>query len=165
MLSKTLVSNINHLLHPPYISAAHFTAGQYVDVQGQTVGKGYAGPMKRWGFKGLPATHGTTKKHRAHGSIGNCQDPGRVFPGKKMGGRMGNRKRTVQNVWVFKVDAERNLIYVKGQIPGKAGNFLRIKDALRKPPMDAPFPTFDGDATKLGVTVADPGPDPFVTGE
>ena len=77
--------------------------------------------MKRWGFSGLPATHGTTKKHRAHGSIGNSQDPGRVWKGKKMAGRMGNRKRTVQSVFVYKVDPARNLLYGKGQVPGKRG--------------------------------------------
>ena len=76
------------------IGASHFSAGQYVDIQGRTIGKGFQGPMKRWGFSGLPASHGTTKKHRAHGSIGNSQDPGRVWKGKKMAGRMGNRKRT-----------------------------------------------------------------------
>ena len=116
------------------LGASHFVAGQHVDVQGFTIGKGFQGPMKRWGFAGLPASHGTTKKHRAHGSIGNSQDPGRVWKGKKMAGRMGNRKRTVQNVFVYKVDPERNLLYVKGQVPGKAGLFLKVRDALRKPP-------------------------------
>jgi large subunit ribosomal protein L3 len=116
------------------LGASHFVAGQHVDVQGFTIGKGFQGPMKRWGFSGLPASHGTTKKHRAHGSIGNSQDPGRVWKGKKMAGRMGNRKRTVQNVFVYKVDPERNLLYVKGQVPGKAGLFLKVRDALRKPP-------------------------------
>ena len=126
------------------LSAAHFVAGQHVDVQGVTSGKGFQGPMKRWGFSGLPASHGTTKKHRAHGSIGQSQDPGRVHKGKKMAGRMGNRTRTVQNVFVYKVDPVRNLIYVKGQIPGKSGEFVRVKDALRKesPPVDAPYPTW-----------------------
>ena len=82
------------------LGASHFVAGQHVDVRGFTIGKGFQGPMKRWGFSGLPATHGTTKKHRAHGSIGNSQDPGRVWKGKKMAGRMGNRKRTVQSVFL-----------------------------------------------------------------
>ena len=116
------------------LGASHFVAGQHVDVRGFTIGKGFQGPMKRWGFSGLPATHGTTKKHRAHGSIGNSQDPGRVWKGKKMAGRMGNRKRTVQSVFVYKVDPARNLLYVKGQVPGKAGLFLEVRDALRKPP-------------------------------
>ena len=109
------------------LGASHFVAGQHVDVRGFTIGKGFQGPMKRWGFSGLPATHGTTKKHRAHGSIGNSQDPGRVWKGKKMAGRMGNRKRTVQSVFVYKVDPARNLLYVnvpgcgRGAVPGGAG--------------------------------------------
>ena len=101
------------------IGASHFSAGQYVDIQGRTIGKGFQGPMKRWGFSVAAASHGTTKKHRASAaSIGNSQDPGRVWKGKKMAGRMGNRKRTVQSVLVYKVDADRNLLYVKGRGSG-----------------------------------------------
>jgi large subunit ribosomal protein L3 len=147
------------------ITAAHFIAGQYVDVSGVTKGKGFQGPMKRWGFSGQPASHGNTKKHRAHGSIGQCQDPGRVFKGKKMAGRMGGRNRTVQSVWVYKVDADKNLLYVKGQIPGNAGMMVKVKDALRKAPKfgdgGAPFPTAEP-GTVRGVSVADPGPDPYI---
>ena len=147
------------------IGASHFSAGQYVDIQGRTIGKGFQGPMKRWGFSGLPASHGTTKKHRAHGSIGNSQDPGRVWKGKKMAGRMGNRKHTVQSVLVYKVDADRNLLYVKGQVPGKAGRFLKITDALRKPPETPAYPGWGfGDFAKEapgGVSVAKMA-DPFV---
>ena len=146
------------------ITAAHFTAGQYVDVQGTTKGKGFQGPMKRWGFSGQPASHGNTKKHRAHGSIGQCQDPGRVFKGKKMAGRMGGRTRTVQSVYVYKVDTEKNLIYLKGQVPGNAGTAVRIKDALRKPPKlgeEVPMPTASEDHP-VGVFVAPlQGKDPF----
>jgi large subunit ribosomal protein L3 len=148
------------------ITAAHFIAGQYVDISGVTKGKGFQGPMKRWGFSGQPASHGNTKKHRAHGSIGQCQDPGRVFKGKKMAGRMGGRNRTVQSVWVYKVDADKNLLYVKGQIPGNAGTMVKIKDALRKAPKlggddGVPFPTREP-GTASGVSVADPGPDPYI---
>ena len=114
------------------LNANHFFAGQYVDVQGITSGKGFAGPMKRWGFSGQPAYDGNTKKHRAHGSIGQCQDPGRVFKGKKMAGQMGGRKRTVQNCFVYKIDSERNLVYVRGQVPGRKGSMVKIRDALRK---------------------------------
>lgn len=147
------------------VDASHFLAGQYVDIQGKTIGKGFQGPMKRWGFAGLPASHGTTKKHRAHGSIGNSQDPGRVWKGKKMAGQMGNRTRTVQNCFVYRVDPERNLIYVVGQVPGKRGNFVRVKDALRKGdptgcvPDGAPYPAwgfgaFEGRERPTAATTA-----------
>ena len=148
------------------ITAAHFAAGQYVDVQGVTKGKGFQGPMKRWGFSGQPASHGNTKKHRAHGSIGQCQDPGRVFKGKKMAGRMGGRTRTVQSAYVYKVDTEKNLVYVKGQVPGNAGMAVKIRDSLRKPPAldgsEVPFPTAVAGEHATGVFVAPPqGADPF----
>ena len=148
-----------------HIGAGHFVAGQHLDIQGVTIGKGFQGPMKRWGFKGMPASHGTTKKHRAHGSIGQSQDPGRVHKGKKMAGRMGGKKRTVQSVFLYKVDPSRNLLYVKGQVPGKPGNFLRVKDALRKPPEWAPFPAwgFEGNPEMpMDVSVA-PMKDPFMS--
>lgn len=90
------------------ISAAHFKAGQYVDIQGTTIGKGFQGTMKRWGFKGGSATHGNSKAHRLPGSTGQCQDPGKVFKGKKMAGRMGGDTRTVLNCWVFKVNKRGN---------------------------------------------------------
>ena len=125
-----------------HVTAAHFLAGQYVDIQGFTIGKGFQGPMKRWGFKGMPATHGTTLKHRAHGSIGQCQDPGRVWKGKKMAGQMGNDKRTVQSCFVYKVDPARNLLYIRGQVVGKSGKFVKVKDALRKPPVNPPYPAW-----------------------
>lgn len=148
------------------IAATHFVPGQYVDVTGVTKGKGFQGPMKRWGFSGQPASHGNTKKHRAHGSIGNCQDPGRVWKGKKMAGRMGGKNRTVQSVWVYKVDADKNLLYVRGQIPGNAGEIVKIRDALRKAPKlggegGAPFPTA-APGSITGTVVADPGPDPYI---
>lgn len=134
VLSEFPVSEDAMLPAGTKLGASHFVPGQHVDVQGRTIGKGFQGPMKRWGFSGLPASHGTTKKHRAHGSIGNSQDPGRVFKGKKMAGRMGNRLRTVKNALVYKVDPARNLLYVVGQVPGKAGTFQRVTDAVFKPP-------------------------------
>mmetsp|Transcript_32120 Transcript_32120/g.44533 ORF Transcript_32120/g.44533 Transcript_32120/m.44533 type:complete len:381 (-) Transcript_32120:152-1294(-) len=125
------------------VRASHFAAGQYVDVQGTTIGKGFAGVMKRHGFKGGPASHGSSGFHRGAGSTGQCQDPGKTFKGKKMAGHMGNKTRTVPCAWVYKIDASRNLIYVKGQVPGHAGNFVYVKDSIRKPPdpETVPFPT------------------------
>ena len=133
------------------LNANHFFAGQYVDVQGVTSGKGFAGPMKRWGFSGQPASHGNTKKHRAHGSIGQCQDPGRVFKGKKMAGQMGGRKRTVQNCFVYKIDSERNLVYVRGQVPGRKGSIVKVRDALRK---RATVEEVEAQIGQIGVTIA-----------
>lgn len=133
------------------LNANHFFAGQYVDVQGVTSGKGFAGPMKRWGFSGQPASHGNTKKHRAHGSIGQCQDPGRVFKGKKMAGQMGGRKRTVQNCFVYKIDSERNLVYVRGQVPGRKGSIVKVRDALRK---RATVEELEAQIGQIGVTIA-----------
>jgi large subunit ribosomal protein L3 len=133
------------------LNANFFFAGQYVDVQGVTSGKGFQGPMKRWGFSGQPASHGNTKKHRAHGSIGQCQDPGRVFKGKKMAGQMGGRKRTVQNCFVYKIDSERNLVYVRGQVPGRRGSMVKIRDALRK---RATVEELEEKIGQIGVTIA-----------
>ncbi len=90
------------------LSAAHFTAGQYVDVTGTTIGKGFQGVMKRWGFAGGSASHGNSKAHRLAGSTGGCQDPGKVFPGKKMAGRMGGKRRTVLSAWLYKVAAHHS---------------------------------------------------------
>jgi len=114
------------------IKADHFEAGQFVDVQGVTVGKGFAGVMKRHNFGGLRASHGVSVSHRSHGSTGQCQDPGRVFKGKKMAGQMGNRKRTQQNLKVVRVDAERGLVLVKGSVPGSKGSMVRVIDAVKK---------------------------------
>ncbi len=123
------------------ISAEHFIAGQLVDVTGHTVGKGFAGAMKRWGFGGLRATHGVSISHRSHGSTGNRQDPGKVFKGKKMAGHMGDRQRTQQNLEVVRTDAERGLIFVKGSVPGSKNGWLMIKDAVKvAAPEGLPFP-------------------------
>ena len=123
------------------ISADHFVAGQYVDIQGVTQGKGFAGAMKRWGFGGLRATHGVSVSHRSHGSTGNRQDPGRVFKNKKMAGHMGARNRTQQNLEIVRTDAARGLLFVKGSVPGHKGGWLSVTDAI-KLPLDerAPYP-------------------------
>ncbi len=108
-----------------------FEAGQKVDVQGITIGKGFAGGIKRWGFGGLRATHGVSISHRSLGATGQCQDPGKVFKNKKMGGHMGARKRTQQGLEVVRVDAERNVILVKGSVPGSKGGSVVIKPSVK----------------------------------
>ena len=123
------------------ITAAHFIAGQKVDVTGVSVGKGFAGGMKRWNFGGLRATHGVSVSHRSHGSTGNRQDPGRTFPGKKMAGHMGDEQVTTLNLKVVSVDADKGLIMVKGCIPGSDGGWVLIRDAIKQPVRkDLPFP-------------------------
>jgi len=126
------------------ILAQHFVPGQLVDLQGVTKGKGFQGAMKRWGFGGLGASHGVSKAHRSLGSTGQCQDPGRVFKGKKMPGRMGGNNRTVENLKILKIEPKRNLLYVKGCVPGQNGGWIRVKDAERGAhfPTPPPFPTF-----------------------
>ena len=113
------------------LSADHFVAGQMVDVRGVTQGKGFAGAMKRWGFKGLRATHGVSVSHRSHGSTGNRQDPGRVFKNKKMAGHMGARNRTQQNLEIVRTDAARGLLFVKGSVPGHKGSWVTVADAIK----------------------------------
>ncbi len=123
------------------LSADHFTVGQYVDVTGTSIGKGFAGGMKRHGFSGLRATHGVSVSHRSIGSTGQNQSPGRVFKGKKMPGHMGDRRVTTQNLQIVATDVERGLILVKGGVPGCDGGFLLIRDAMKRPaPKDVPFP-------------------------
>ncbi len=123
------------------LSADHFVPGQMVDVVGTTIGKGFAGVMKRWNFHGLRATHGVSISHRSHGSTGQRQDPGRVFKGKKMAGHMGDRQRTTQNLKVVSTDAERGLIMVMGAVPGSEGGYVLVSDAVKRPlPKDAPKP-------------------------
>ncbi|CAH8366675.1 unnamed protein product [Eruca vesicaria subsp. sativa] len=154
------------------LGVRHFVPGQYVDVTGITRGKGFQGVMKRWKFKGGPASHGCSKAHRKGGSTGQRDDPGKVFKGRKMPGRMGADQRTVKNVWVYKIDPARNLIWVKGQVPGAEGNFVFIKDAVYKKPdiSKLPFPTYlateDEDPSELQPLVADLGEvDPFMLAE
>ncbi|MBP2228064.1 50S ribosomal protein L3 [Azospirillum agricola] len=123
------------------ISVSHFVAGQYVDVTGTSIGKGFAGAMKRWNFGGLRATHGVSVSHRSHGSTGNRQDPGKVFKNKKMAGHLGDEKVTVLNLQVVSVDEARGLILLKGAVPGAEGGWLRIRDAVKKKaPEGLPFP-------------------------
>ena len=123
------------------ITANHYFEGQYVDVSGTSIGKGFAGAMKRHNFGGLRASHGVSISHRSHGSTGQCQDPGRVFKGKKMAGHMGAARVTTQNLQVVKTDVERGLIMVKGAVPGSRGGWVTIKDAVKKPlPDNVPLP-------------------------
>jgi len=123
------------------ISVTHFVAGQFVDVTGTSIGKGFAGAMKRWNFGGLRATHGVSVSHRSHGSTGNRQDPGKVFKNKKMAGHLGDEKVTVLNLQVVSVDEARGLILLKGAVPGAEGGWLRIRDAVKKKaPEGLPFP-------------------------
>ena len=129
------------------LNALHFVPGQMVDVCGTSIGKGFQGTMKLHNFAGQPASHGNSKTHRHLGSTGQCQDPGRVFKGKKMPGRMGNRRVTRDNLKVIKVDPSRNLLYLKGSVPGNKGGMIRITDArkMRKQFTDQhppPFPTY-----------------------
>jgi len=123
------------------IAASHFLPGQLVDITGHTQGKGFQGAMKRWGFGGMRATHGVSISHRAHGSTGNRQDPGRVFKGKKMAGHMGDRQRTQQNLEIVRTDDERGLIFVKGSVPGAKNSWLLVRDAVKVAlPEGIPFP-------------------------
>ena len=120
---------------------SHFIAGQYVDVTGTTIGKGFAGPMKRWNFSGLEASHGVSVSHRSHGSTGQRQDPGRVFKGKKMAGHLGAEQVTIQNLQVVSVDDDQGYIFIKGAVPGNAGGYVLVRDAVKlKLPKDVPLP-------------------------
>jgi len=123
------------------ITADHFVPGQKVDVVGTSIGKGFAGAMKRHNFGGLRASHGVSISHRSHGSTGNSQDPGRVWKGKKMAGHMGDERVTTQNLEVVQLDADRGLILVKGSVPGAKGGWVLISDAVKaKLPENLPFP-------------------------
>ncbi len=115
------------------ITVEHFVPGQKVDVTGTSIGKGFEGPMKRWGFSGLRASHGVSVSHRSHGSTGQRQDPGRVFKNKKMAGHLGSEKVTTQNLDVVAVDAAKGLILVKGSVPGSEGGYVIVRDAVKRP--------------------------------
>merc|ERR1711916_46414 len=115
------------------MTAEHFVAGQRVDVTGTSIGKGFAGGMKRHNFGGLRASHGVSISHRSHGSTGQCQEPGKVFKGKKMAGHMGDVRVTTQNLEVVKTDVERGLVFIKGAVPGSKGGWVTVKDAVKKP--------------------------------
>ena len=123
------------------ITADHFVAGQYVDATGISIGKGFAGAMKRWNFGGLRASHGVSISHRAHGSTGHSQEPGKVFKGKKMAGHMGDRQVTTQNLSVVSTDPDRGLILVRGAVPGSKGSWVFVRDAIKRSlPEGVPFP-------------------------
>jgi len=123
------------------ITAAHFVTGQFVDVSGVTSGKGFQGVMKRWNFAGLEASHGVSISHRSHGSTGQRQDPGRTFQNKKMAGHMGVDRITTQNLKVVGTDVDKGLILIAGAVPGSAGGYVRVTDAVkRKRPKEAPYP-------------------------
>jgi large subunit ribosomal protein L3 len=123
------------------LSAEHFISGQYVDVIGTSIGKGFAGAMKRHNFSGLRASHGVSISHRSHGSTGQCQDPGKVFKGKKMAGHMGDVRVTQQNLQVVRADGDRGLLLIQGAVPGAAGGWVMVRDAKKKKPADGvPYP-------------------------
>lgn len=123
------------------ITVDHFLPGQFVDVTGTSIGKGFAGAMKRHNFGGLRASHGVSVSHRSHGSTGQCQDPGRVFKGKKMAGHMGDVRVTTQNLKVVKSDLDRGLIYIRGAVPGSKGGWVQIRDAVKRAaPEGLPMP-------------------------
>ena len=148
------------------ITARHFVPGQRVDIVGNSIGKGFQGGMKRHGFSGQSASHGASKSHRSIGSTGGCQDPGKVFKGKKMAGRMGGKRITAQSLEVYKIDTQRNLIFVKGSVPGNKGATVKISDTkkwwkksqtqlIETRPL--PFPTyFEEDGGGDGVIVRTP---------
>ena len=136
------------------LTADHFVAGQYVDVVGTSIGKGFAGAMKRHNFSGMSASHGVSVSHRAHGSTGHSQDPGKVFKGKKMAGHMGDHRVTTQNLRVVSTDEARGLILIHGAVPGAKGGWVLVSDAVkRQRPEDAPFP-----AAQRAVEAAQPEP-------
>jgi large subunit ribosomal protein L3 len=143
------------------ITADHYLAGQYVDIAGTSIGKGFAGAMKRHNFGGLRASHGVSVSHRSHGSTGQCQDPGKVFRGKKMAGHLGSVRVTTQNLEVVRTDADRGLIMVKGAVPGSKGGWVTIKDAVKKaPPSGLPMPA----AIRTAASAAAPAAEAPVEG-
>jgi large subunit ribosomal protein L3 len=142
------------------ITADHFIVGQFVDVTGTSIGKGYAGGMKRWNFGGLRASHGVSISHRSIGSTGGRQDPGRTFKNKKMPGQMGVDRVTTLNLRVVQTDVERGLILVEGAVPGAKGGWIMVRDAIKKAlPKEAPQPG------KFRVTAGEPSPSPPQAGE
>ena len=142
------------------ITADHYLPGQKIDITGTTVGKGFAGAMKRWNFGGLRATHGVSVSHRSHGSTGQRQDPGRTFKGKKMAGHLGQETVTTLNVTVWRIDVERGLILVRGAVPGSDGAYVKLRDAVKSAaPEGLPMP---GAFRKAGQQPA-PAAEPAVT--
>lgn len=140
-LTEFRVSPDNMIEVGAEISADHFVPGQFVDVTGTSKGKGFQGAMKRWNFGGLHASHGVSISHRSHGSTGQCQDPGKVFKGKKMAGHMGDERVTTQNLVVVQTDPERGLLMIRGAVPGAKGGWVIVRDAVKKAlPKDVPMP-------------------------
>jgi len=140
-LAEFRVSAANLIEQGAEITADHFVPGQFVDVTGTSQGKGFQGAMKRWNFGGLRATHGVSVTHRALGSTGQRQDPGKVFKGKKMAGHMGDERITTQNLVVVKTDVERGLLMIRGAVPGSKGGWVIVRDAVKKAAhKDAPMP-------------------------
>ena len=140
------------------ITADHYLAGQFVDIAGTSIGKGFAGAMKRHNFGGLRASHGVSVSHRSLGSTGQCQDPGKVFKGKKMAGHLGAVRTTTQNLQVVKTDADRGLILVKGAVPGNKGGWVTVKDAVKKAaPAGIPLPAAVRSAAAAAPAAAEGG--------
>ncbi|SFF43146.1 LSU ribosomal protein L3P [Aureimonas phyllosphaerae] len=140
------------------ITADHFVAGQLVDVTGTSIGKGFAGVMKRHNFGGLRATHGVSVSHRSHGSTGQRQDPGKVFKNKKMAGHMGQTRVTTQNLEVVRTDAEKGLLLIRGAVPGSKGGWILVRDAVKaKLPENAPKPAALRQAANNGASAASEG--------
>lgn len=155
-LAEFRVSAENMLDVGVELSAEHFVEGQKVDVTGTSIGKGFAGAMKRHNFGGLRASHGVSISHRSHGSTGQCQDPGKVFKGKRMAGHMGSTRITTQNLEVVRTDAERGLVLVKGAVPGSKGAWILVKDAMKiARPDNAPLPA----GLKGGAPAAEAAPE------
>lgn len=154
-LAEFRVSNENLLDVGAEIGAIHFIPGQFVDVVGTSIGKGFAGAMKRHNFGGNRASHGNSVSHRSHGSTGQCQEPGKVFKGKKMAGHLGNERVTIQNLEVVAIDEEDNLILVKGAVPGSKSGWVYISDAVKKKlPEGVPMPAGIIESSKAGKAAA-----------
>ncbi|GAB4163461.1 MAG: 50S ribosomal protein L3 [Rickettsiaceae bacterium] len=132
LLKEFRVSEDNMLAVGSEMKPSHFRSGQFVDITGKSIGKGFAGVMKRHNFRGLEASHGVSISHRSHGSTGQCQDPGKVFKGKKMAGHLGDKNVTVQNLKIVETDDEKGIIIVSGNVPGSKGKYVFIKDAVKK---------------------------------
>jgi large subunit ribosomal protein L3 len=134
------------------IAASHYVTGQFVDISGRTIGKGFSGAMKRWNFAGLEASHGVSISHRSHGSTGQRQDPGKVFKGKKMAGHLGHENVTVLNLEIVKINNEENTFYVKGAVPGHVNSYIFVRDAIKKAlPKNTPLPA---GFKRLGLNVS-----------
>lgn len=142
------------------IIATHYLPGQFVDIIGTTIGKGFTGVMKRWNFAGLEASHGVSVSHRSHGSTGQRQDPGKVFKGKKMAGHLGVERVTTSNLEVISTDAERGFIYIKGAVPGTENSYVLVKDAVKRAaPANVPLPASTRKSAEAAQTAAEAKPE------